>query len=311
VQHKPVLLAEVLSGLAVKENGVYIDCTFGRGGHSREILRLLGDSGRLIAIDRDEKAVNSDAAKAMLKDERFFLKYAAFSEVEKIIADMGLVGQIDGILLDLGVSSPQLDDPKRGFSFMRDGPLDMRMNVNAGITAADWLAKVDEDALADILYKYGEERYARKIAKAVVSARAIRPIVTTGQLAGLIEHAVPVKDKYKHPATRSFQAIRIEINKELEELIDVLKQSIKIMSSGGRLVVISFQSLEDRIVKRFMNVESGLRNDPGKLPVKEVDIERGCLVKIGRAIKARESEIKENPRARSAIMRVAEYVNSE
>jgi len=302
------MFAEALQQLAIKKDGVYLDCTFGRGGHSQGILDLLGPSGRLLAFDRDLDAVSSDYAKAMLEDKRFKLKHTPFSELENIVASEGLADNVDGILMDLGVSSPQLDNPERGFSFLRDGPLDMRMDGNSGVTAAQWLVDVDEKDLVKVLFEYGEERFARRIAHAIVERRAISPITTTRELAKLIEDAVPVKEKHKHPATRSFQAIRIEINKELEELKAVLQQSARILKPGGRLVVISFHSLEDRIVKRFIRSESGAKYNPGKLPVKEIDITKGILKKTGKALKAGPQEVALNPRARSAIMRVAERV---
>ena len=308
MEHLPVMFAEALQQLAIKKDGVYLDCTFGRGGHSQGILDLLGPSGRLLAFDRDLDAVSSDYAKAMLEDKRFKLKHTPFSELENIVASEGLADNVDGILMDLGVSSPQLDNPERGFSFLRDGPLDMRMDGNSGVTAAQWLVDVDEKDLVKVLFEYGEERFARRIAHAIVERRAISPITTTRELAKLIEDAVPVKEKHKHPATRSFQAIRIEINKELEELKAVLQQSARILKPGGRLVVISFHSLEDRIVKRFIRSESGAKYNPGKLPVKEIDITKGILKKTGKALKAGPQEVALNPRARSAIMRVAERV---
>jgi 16S rRNA (cytosine1402-N4)-methyltransferase len=308
VKHLPVMFAEALQQLAIKQDGIYLDCTFGRGGHSQGILEQLGPSGRLLAFDRDVDAVNSDYAKAMLKDKRFQLMHNCFSELENIVISEGLAGHVDGILMDLGVSSPQLDNPERGFSFLRDGPLDMRMNGNAGVSAAQWLATVDEQDLVKVLFEYGEERFARRIARAVIERRAQSPVTTTGQLAALIEEAVPVREKHKHPATRTFQAIRIEINRELEELKDVLQQSARVLKPGGRLVVISFHSLEDRIVKRFIRDESGAKYDPGKLPVKEVDIDKGLFKKVGKALKAGKQETAQNPRARSAIMRVAERI---
>ncbi|MGR8978829.1 MAG: 16S rRNA (cytosine(1402)-N(4))-methyltransferase RsmH [Gammaproteobacteria bacterium] len=308
MEHLPVMLGESLESLAIKKNGIYIDCTFGRGGHSREVLNKLGDSGRLIAIDRDVEAIDSENAKELLKDSRFKLIHSRFSELEKIAAGEGVLGCVDGILLDLGVSSPQLDAADRGFSFLRDGPLDMRMNETVGLSAAEWLAQVDEKQLVKILFEYGEERFARQIARAVVSSRTESPIATTRQLVDLIERAVPMREKHKHPATRTFQAIRIEINKELDELGHVLRQSVQVLKPGGRLVVISFHSLEDRIVKRFIRNESGAKHDPGKLPVKEADIAKGVLKKIGKALKAGKLETDRNPRARSAIMRVAEKV---
>jgi 16S rRNA (cytosine1402-N4)-methyltransferase len=308
VKHLPVMFAEALQQLAIKKDGIYLDCTFGRGGHSQGILDQLGPSGRLLAFDRDVDAVNSDYAQAMLKDNRFQLMHNCFSELENIVISEGLVGHVDGILMDLGVSSPQLDNPERGFSFLRDGPLDMRMSGNAGVSAAQWLATVDEQDLVKVLFEYGEERFARRIARAVIERRAQSPITTTRQLASLIEEAVPIREKHKHPATRTFQAIRIEINRELEELKDVLQQSARVLKPGGRLVVVSFHSLEDRIVKRFIRDESGAKYHPGKLPIMEVDIEKGFFKKVGKALKAGKQEIAQNPRARSAIMRVAERV---
>jgi 16S rRNA (cytosine1402-N4)-methyltransferase len=302
------MYAEALQQLALKKDGIYLDCTFGRGGHSQGILNLLGQYGQLLAFDRDSDAINSDYAQAMLTDERFKLKHSCFSELESIVKRANLAGKVDGILLDLGVSSPQLDNPERGFSFLRDGPLDMRMDGNAGVSAAQWLASVDEKELVKVLFDYGEERFARRIARAIVEIRAESPITTTRQLAELIEDAVPVREKHKHPATRTFQAIRIEINRELDELKACLQQSARVLRPGGRLVVISFHSLEDRIVKRFIRDESGAKYNPGKLPIKEVDIAKGILKRIGKALKASEQEISQNPRARSAIMRVAERV---
>jgi 16S rRNA (cytosine1402-N4)-methyltransferase len=308
VEHLPVMFAEALQQLAIKEDGVYLDCTFGRGGHSQGVLSLLGPFGRLLAFDRDLDAISSDYAQTMLEDKRFTLKHTHFSELENIVASEGLAGKVDGILMDLGVSSPQLDNPERGFSFLRDGPLDMRMDGNAGVTAEQWLTTVDEKELVRVLFEYGEERFARRIAHAIIEKRAESSITTTRELAKLIEDAVPVKEKHKHPATRSFQAIRIEINSELDELKAVLQQSGRILNSHGRLVVISFHSLEDRIVKRFIRAESGAKYNPGKLPIKEVDIRKGILKKTGKALKAGPQEIALNPRARSAIMRVAEKI---
>ncbi|MDD1631698.1 MAG: 16S rRNA (cytosine(1402)-N(4))-methyltransferase RsmH [Methylococcaceae bacterium] len=308
MEHLPVMYAEALQQLALKKDGIYLDCTFGRGGHSQGILNLLGQYGQLLAFDRDSDAINSDYAQAMLTDERFKLKHSCFSELESIVKRANLAGKVDGILLDLGVSSPQLDNPERGFSFLRDGPLDMRMDGNAGVSAAQWLASVDEKELVKVLFDYGEERFARRIARAIVEIRAESPITTTRQLAELIEDAVPVREKHKHPATRTFQAIRIEINRELDELKACLQQSARVLRPGGRLVVISFHSLEDRIVKRFIRDESGAKYNPGKLPIKEVDIAKGILKRRGKALKASEQEISQNPRARSAIMRVAERV---
>ncbi|PKM13356.1 MAG: 16S rRNA (cytosine(1402)-N(4))-methyltransferase [Gammaproteobacteria bacterium HGW-Gammaproteobacteria-3] len=307
MQHLPVLFAEALEALAIKKTGIYLDATFGRGGHSRGILHHLGPSGRLLAFDRDIEAINSADASALTDDKRLTLVHACFSQMEALVAQAGLLGQIDGVLMDLGVSSPQLDDAGRGFSFLQDGPLDMRMaGEGAGATAAQWLAQVSEQDLVKVLFAYGEERFARRIAAAIVRCRGETPLVSTRQLAALIADAVPFKEKHKHPATRSFQAIRIEINRELEELEQGLAQAVKLLKPGGRLVVISFHSLEDRIVKRFIRAESGAKYDPGRLPVKESDIDKGMLKKLGKAIKASAGEIAHNPRARSAVMRVAQ-----
>jgi len=308
VEHLPVMVVEAMQQLAIKKAGIYLDCTFGRGGHSQGILNLLDQNGQLLAFDRDFDAINSDYAQAMLSDDRFKLKYSCFSELENIVENAGLTGKIDGILLDLGVSSPQLDNPDRGFSFLRDGPLDMRMDGNAAVSAEQWLASVDEKDLVKVLFDYGEERFARRIARSIVEKRVESPITTTKQLADLIEDAVPVREKHKHPATRAFQAIRIEINSELDELKAVLQQSARVLKPGGRLVVISFHSLEDRIVKRFIRDESGAKYNPGKLPIKEADIAKGILKKVGKPLKAGAQEIRQNPRARSAVMRVAEII---
>jgi 16S rRNA (cytosine1402-N4)-methyltransferase len=306
MEHSPVMYAEALQHLAIKENGTYLDCTFGRGGHSSGILKQLGVNGRLFALDRDLEAIHSDVAQQLLADSRFRLIHSGFANIASIANTHGISGQIDGILMDLGVSSPQLDNAERGFSFLRDGPLDMRMDNTSGLSAAEWLATVSEKDLVQVLFDYGEERFARRIAKAVIMTRSETPLTTTKQLAELISDAVPYVDKFKHPATRSFQAIRIAVNNELDQLKTVLADSINILSPGGRLVVIAFHSLEDRIVKRFIKNESGYKFHPGKLPVKEVDINKGLLKSIGKAIKASDQETAQNPRARSAIMRVAE-----
>jgi 16S rRNA (cytosine1402-N4)-methyltransferase len=308
MEHLPVMFAEALQQLAIKKDGVYLDCTFGRGGHSQGILNLLSEQGRLLAFDRDWDAINSDYAKALQKDERFKLIHACFSELENTITLEGLSGKIDGILIDLGVSSPQLDNPERGFSFLRDGPLDMRMDGLAGLSAEQWLASVDEKQLVKVLFDYGEEKFARRIAKTIVETRTTTPISTTRQLAELIAQAVPMKEKHKHPATRTFQAIRIEINNELGELKTVLQQAVRVLKPEGRLVVISFHSLEDRIVKRFIKDESGAKYNPSRLPIKEVDMAKGLLKKLGKALSAEPQEINANPRSRSAVMRVAERV---
>ncbi|PPD49077.1 MAG: 16S rRNA (cytosine(1402)-N(4))-methyltransferase [Methylobacter sp.] len=308
MEHLPVMLAEALEQLAIKENGLYLDCTFGRGGHSQGILGRLGKSGRLLALDRDPDAIASVYARQLQSDKRFRLIHSCFSGLKDIATSEQILGQVDGILIDLGVSSPQLDNPERGFSFLHDGPLDMRMDCSVGISAAQWLAKVDEQELVDVLFDYGEEKFARRIARAIVGHRQQTAITTTRQLAKLIEDAVPVREKHKHPATRSFQAIRIAINSELDELKSVLAQALELLKPGGRLVVISFHSLEDRIVKRFFRDESGAKYNPGKFPIKEADITKGVLKKMGKALKAGSEEVARNARSRSAMMRVSEKV---
>ncbi|MEI7796753.1 MAG: 16S rRNA (cytosine(1402)-N(4))-methyltransferase RsmH [Methylococcaceae bacterium] len=306
--HLSVMLEEALHHLAIKQDGVYVDGTFGRGGHSQRILEALGENGRLIAFDRDTTAIECERAQQLSQDSRFQLVHMPFSEMERFVIDAGLNGKIDGILLDLGVSSPQLDDQSRGFSFMNDGALDMRMDCSQGLSAAEWLAQIDEKTLTHVLFDFGEERFARRIANAIVTTRTTQPIETTRQLAKLIEDTIPFREKHKHPATRTFQAIRIAINNELGELTSALAQSAKLLNSQGRLVVISFHSLEDRIVKRFMRDESGVKRNVGKLPIKEIDIEKGVLNVLSKAIKPSESEISQNPRSRSAVLRVAERV---
>ena len=313
VEHSTVLLHETVDGLALKENGIYIDGTFGRGGHSRLILSKLSANGKLIAIDRDPKAV-AEAQK--IQDPRFQIEHNTFSEILSICEKRGLVVKIDGILLDLGVSSPQLDDAARGFSFMKDGPLDMRMDDSKGISAAEWLQQVSEQDLAWVLKTFGEERFAKKIAKAIVDYNKIavqngRKFLTrTLQRAALISHTVPFKDKHKHPATRSFQAIRIFINAELDELEKVLQSALTVLAPAGRLSVISFHSLEDRMVKHFMRKQSQGRDIPKGLPLREDQIQRNQTLKvIGKAIMPTDAEIAQNPRARSAVLRVAERLS--
>lgn len=311
-EHLTVLLHEAVAGLALKENGVYIDGTFGRGGHSRLILSQLSAGARLIAIDRDPRAI---AAAEQIQDPRFHIEHNSFSAIADICEKLGLVGKIDGILLDLGVSSPQLDDAARGFSFMQDGPLDMRMDTTQGLPAADWLQQVSEQDLAWVLKTFGEERFAKRIAQAIVgynrNARQqdTPPLTRTLQLAELIARSVPFKDKHKHPATRSFQAIRIFINAELEELERVLQAALTVLAPKGRLAVISFHSLEDRMVKHFMRKQSQGEIIPKGLPLRDDQIPRNqTLTLIGKAIMPTEAEIAHNPRARSAVLRVAERV---
>lgn len=306
--HQPVLYSESLHALNIKKTGLYLDCTFGRGGHSRGILEKLDHQGQLLAFDKDYEAIHSDYAQKMLENSNFHLHHGSFAELASVVQTKGWDGLVDGVLMDLGVSSPQLDNPERGFSFLKDGALDMRMNTKTGLSAAEWLAKVDEKELVRVLFEYGEERFARRIAKKIIETRLHAPITTTLQLAALISEAVPIKEKHKHPATRSFQAIRIAVNQELDDLKKVLQQATSVLKPNGRLVVISFHSLEDRIVKRFIRKESGHKHDLGRLPIKEVDIERGVLKKIGKAIRATQDEVSSNPRSRSAIMRIAERI---
>ncbi len=304
--HLPVLFNEVLRELSIKPGGIYIDCTFGRGGHSAGILEQLGDRGQLLALDRDFDAIQSEYAQGLLKDNRFQLEHCRFSQLQALVERRGWLGKVDGVLMDFGVSSPQLDNAERGFSFMQDGPLDMRMDCSSGVSAADWLAAVSEQDLVQVLFDYGEERFARRIAHAVVTQRQERPLQTTKQFADLVTEAIPFKEKHKHPATRSFQAIRIAVNNELDEIKIVLQQAVNVLASGGRMTVISFHSLEDRIVKRFIRDESRGKYNPVKLPMQPDELAAIRLTKCGKAIKASAEELVRNPRARSAVLRVAE-----
>jgi 16S rRNA (cytosine1402-N4)-methyltransferase len=302
--HVPVLLGPVLDGLNLKPDGCYVDGTFGRGGHSREILRQLGENGRLIAIDRDPHAIAAMTVD-LAEDPRFELVRGNFAQLETFIGERDLVGRVDGLLLDLGVSSPQLDEAGRGFSFLRDGPLDMRMDPDTGVPASAWLATVDEQELKRVLKKFGEEKFAHRIARAIVTARDEAPISRTAQLARIIEEARPARGEKIHPATRTFQAIRIAINDELGQLETALQQALKVLNRGGRLCVISFHSLEDRIVKRFMRDASREQEQYRGMP--DVPAEhRPKLKLVGKAITATPEEIAANPRARSARLRIAE-----
>jgi 16S rRNA (cytosine1402-N4)-methyltransferase len=302
--HTPVLLHEAVDGLDVRGSGVYVDCTFGRGGHSRLILARLGPGGRLIALDRDPEAVTAAGA---IDDPRFTIVHSAFSEVAQRLAAVG-VTRVRGILLDLGVSSPQLGAAHRGFSFRHDAPLDMRMDTTRGATAAEWLQSASESEIREVLRTYGEERFAKSIAAAIAAARARGALHTTRQLAALVAEAVPRREPGQDPATRTFQAVRIRVNQELEELTVALPQCVELLEPGGRLVVISFHSLEDRIVKRFMRECSRADTLPVKLAVREADLPRPKLRLLGKARRPTETEIARNPRARSAVMRVAERV---
>jgi len=301
--HLTVLKHEAVDAL-LPSDGVYVDCTFGRGGHSREVLGQLGESGRLIAFDRDEAAEQEAAS---ITDQRFTFVRGAFSQLEEKLAELELVGQVDGVLMDLGVSSPQLDTPERGFSFRFDAALDMRMDTSQGPTAAQWLAEAELDDITYVLRTYGEERFARRIAKAIVEQRETNPIETTADLVAICERCVPKKELGKNPATRTFQAIRIEVNQELEELKQVLDSALKVLKPGGRLVVISFHSLEDRIAKQFIRKHSTPPSLPKSVPVQFETISVP-LKRIGKAVFASDAEVADNPRARSAVMRIAEKV---
>ena len=304
--HVPVLLGPVLEGLEIKQDGIYVDGTFGRGGHSRAILERLNTEGRLIAIDRDPQAISS-APTDLTNDPRIEFVRSDFAELATCLEERGIEGQVDGLLFDLGVSSPQLDEADRGFSFLRDGPLDMRMDPDSGISAADWLQSVEEATLKRVIYKYGEDRDAPRIARAIVSARDNDKIRTTLQLADIIASVVPAHIRKKHPATKTFQAIRIFINDELGQIETVLEQSIDVLKSGGRLCVISFHSLEDRIVKRFMRDASRESEQYRGMPDVPEEF-RPRMKLIGKAISASAEEIADNVRARSAHLRVAERV---
>ena len=300
--HTAVLLEEAVDGLNVRSDGIYVDCTFGRGGHSRLILARLGTNGRLVALDRDPQAVSAGGE---IGDGRFRMLHGRFSRLAELAARAG-VAQADGILLDLGVSSPQLEEAARGFSFRFDAPLDMRMDPGSGRTAADWLAHAPEQEIREVIKTYGEERFAKQIAAAIVAARARGPVGSTRELAAIVAKAVPTREPNQDPATRTFQALRIHVNQELEELSLALPQSVELLAPGGRLVVISFHSLEDRIVKRFLREESRSDRLPARLPVRARDLPQPRLRLMGRAVKPSSEEVAANPRARSAIMRVAE-----
>jgi 16S rRNA (cytosine1402-N4)-methyltransferase len=303
-KHLPVMLAEVIDNLAIKSDGIYVDATFGRGGHASEILKQLGPNGRLIALDKDPTAI-AFAKQRFGSDSRFMIQHGSFTDLQKVLVKQDLMGKLDGILFDLGVSSPQLDEADRGFSFMRDGKLDMRMNSDAGMDAATYIATVSEAALVKILFEYGEEKFARRIARSIVEKREVTPITTTKQLSEIVSAAIPKWQKGKHPATRSFLAIRIEINHELDDLKKALDQSLEALAVGGQLVLISFHSLEDRIVKRFIQEHERGGDFPPGLPVTQ-DMWRPRLKRQGRAIKPSDSETASNPRSRSAILRIAE-----
>jgi 16S rRNA (cytosine1402-N4)-methyltransferase len=303
-QHRTVLLDEAVDALRLegaRADGVYVDGTFGRGGHSRLILSKLGANGRLIAFDKDLQAI---ATAHQISDPRFTIVHDSFATMRSALAERG-VQQVDGILLDLGISSPQVDDAARGFSFRNDGPLDMRMDTTRGVSAAEWLALVPEQQLEKVIRNYGEERFAFQIAKAIVAGRAVEPISSTRQLAGIVAHAVKTREKGKDPATRTFQAIRIFINKELEDLEAGLSEAYAMLAPGARMAVISFHSLEDRMVKQFLASKVKLEQPDRRLPIRAVDLPQP-LMKLISKCKPSDAEVEANPRARSAVMRVAE-----
>ena len=300
--HVTVLLEEAVNSLAVRPAGFYLDGTFGRGGHSRRILSALGPEGRLLALDRDLQAV---AAAAAINDPRFSLQHRAFAELGEALSVAGADG-LDGVLLDIGVSSPQIDQGERGFSFRQDAPLDMRMDTTQGETAAEWLARAEIRDITEVIRNYGEERFAFQIAKKIVAARSEQPILTTGHLAAIVRSAVRTREPGQDPATRSFQAIRIHINQELGQLALALSAAVDALRPGGRLVVISFHSLEDRIVKNFMRSQSVADDMPKHLPLRADQLPQPRLRLIGKAVRPSEVEVAANPRSRSAVMRVAE-----
>lgn len=305
--HEPVLCETAIDMLNVRPDGVYIDATFGRGGHSRAILARLNQNGRLFVIDRDVEAI-AFAQRQLGSDPRVVIQHSAFDALRVLADTHHIDGDVDGILLDLGVSSPQLDEANRGFSFLRDGPLDMRMDTTSGMDAAAWINQASSEEIAKVLKEYGEERYAKRIAQAIVRAVREKPILTTGALSDIVSKAHPRWEKNKHPATRVFQAIRIFINDELNLLHRCLDQTIDVLKIGGRLVVISFHSLEDRVVKRFMRKHSQGRVLPVEVPMTYGELGVRLRV-IGKSVKADALEIQRNPRARSAVLRVAEKIS--
>jgi 16S rRNA (cytosine1402-N4)-methyltransferase len=303
--HISVLLDEAITGLAIDPDGCYIDCTFGRGGHSGLILSKLSEQGRLIAIDRDPTAI--EAAEKFSDDPRFLIEHQGFADLQEIADKHQLNGKVQGILLDLGVSSPQLDEAERGFSFMKDGPLDMRMDTTRGQTAAEWLAFADVEDITWVLRTFGEEKHAWRIANAIVDTREESPLTRTSQLAKLIKTTAPQREIKKHPATRSFQAIRMYINSELEQIEKAIAASLSVLATGGRLVVISFHSLEDRLIKQFMKKHSQGRQVPRGLPISEAELQKGKKLQlVGRRLKPSKTEVEDNVRSRSSVLRIAE-----
>lgn len=301
--HFPVMLQEAVAGLAIFKDGIYIDCTFGRGGHSEMILSQLSEKGSLLAIDQDPEAI--DYAKQQFSQSQFEIQQGSFEALESYCADRNWLGKVDGILIDLGVSSPQLDEAERGFSFMRSGPLDMRMNPQSGLSAKEWLNQTDEKTLAQVIRQYGEEKFAGRIARHIKEALAEGALNTTLDLAKVVQKASPKPEKHKHPATRTFQAIRIAVNRELDVLKTVLEASVSVLKPGGRLSVISFHSLEDRIVKQFIRDQSRIKDLFPDSPI-ELEVVQPVLKKIGKPIFPSAEECEQNPRSRSAVLRVAE-----
>jgi len=304
--HETVLMQEAIDGLSIREEGVYVDATFGRGGHSQLILKHLGADGSLVVFDRDPEAIEV-ANRIRAKDERLLIARSPFGEIETRLVALGLSDGVDGILFDLGVSSPQLDNAERGFSFLRDGPLDMRMDPTSGQSAAEWVNSAAEKEIADVLYEYGEERHSRRMARRIILERAEKRITTTGELAEIIKEANPAWERDKHPATRAFQGIRIFINDELGELERGLEQALRMLKVGGRLVVISFHSLEDRMVKKFIAKQSKGDSYPRGLPIPQ-DMLNPTMKSIGKRVKAGALEVDRNQRSRSAVMRVAQKI---
>ncbi len=307
--HIPVLKRETLDALNIRKGGYYIDATLGRAGHAKAIAEQIGAAGKLIGLDRDPRAIEL-GRKVFQGDERVQIIHGEFARIAELIYTFTEIEKVDGILMDLGVSSPQLDQDERGFSFMRDGDLDMRMDPSQGESAAQWLESVAEADLVKVLFEFGEEKFARRIAKAIIVEREETKIETTLQLASIIEQNIPKKDKHKHPATRTFQAIRIQVNQELSQVSEALPQAVSLLNEGGRLAVISFHSLEDRIVKRFIRKYSTPNLPPKNIPVSE-DAYNTPLQSIGRAIKPSKQEVAENPRSRSSVLRIAERTDIE
>ncbi|MDO7596656.1 MAG: 16S rRNA (cytosine(1402)-N(4))-methyltransferase RsmH [Pseudomonadota bacterium] len=303
-EHLPVLLNEAVAALAIKADGIYVDGTFGRGGHARQILTHLSADGQLLGLDKDPAAIAVGQHLA-LNDPRFSIEQCSFSEIAKAVQARQWQGKINGILLDIGVSSPQLDEAERGFSFQKDGPLDMRMNPDVGISAAEWLATAEMEDIAHVIKTYGEEKFGTRIARMIVETRDASPITTTKQLADLADKASPFREKHKHPATRTFQAIRIYINNELGDLTTGLEQALDVLAVGGRLAVISFHSLEDRIVKRYFREQAKGDDLPSYFPIRADELHPRVKL-IGKAIKAGKDELSVNPRARSAVLRIVE-----